>query len=108
MGTKKTNDANFSNDVINSTLPAIVDFWAEWCGPCKIIGPILEEISEEKQNLLNIYKLNVDENPETAQKYNVRGIPTLIFFNKGEIIETKIGSLPKSALNEWIESLLNK
>tara|TARA_B100000029_G_scaffold508558_1_gene595766 strand:+ start:1306 stop:1632 length:327 start_codon:yes stop_codon:yes gene_type:complete len=108
MGTKKTNDANFSNDVINSTLPTIVDFWAEWCGPCKIIGPVLEEISQEKQNLLNIYKLNVDENPETAQKYNVRGIPTLIFFNKGEIIETKIGSLPKSALNEWIESLLNK
>ena len=108
MGTKKTNDASFLNDVINSPLPTIVDFWAEWCGPCKIIAPILEEISKEKQNLLNIYKLNVDENPETAQKYNVRGIPTLIYFNEGEIIETKIGSLPKSALNEWIESLLNK
>ena len=108
MGTRQTNDVNFENDVLKSSLPTIVDFWAEWCGPCKQISPILEEISEEKKELINIVKLNIDENPETPQKYGVRGIPTLIFFKDGKLIDTKIGGLPKSLLTEWINNSLDK
>ena len=108
MPTTPTNDASFEKDVLTSNIPTLVDFWAEWCGPCKQIGPILEEISEEKINMLKIVKMNIDENPNIPQKYGVRGIPTLMFFINGSLIDTKVGSLPKSSLNEWIDSLLNK
>ena len=108
MPTTQTNDSSFDKDVLASNLPTLVDFWAEWCGPCKQIGPILEEISKEKINLIKIVKINIDENPNTPQKYGVRGIPTLMFFNNGNLIDTKVGSLPKSTLNEWINSILNK
>ena len=107
MTTLKTSDSNFANDVINSNIPTIVDFWAAWCGPCKQIGPILEEISDEKKDQINVYKINIDENPEIPQKYGVRGIPTLMFFNDGKLIDTKVGSIPKSSLNKWIENNLN-
>jgi len=107
MATLQTSDSNFENDVIGSNLPALVDFWAEWCGPCKQIGPILEEISDEKRDVIKIYKINIDNNPEIPQKYGVRGIPTLMFFNDGKLVDTKVGSLSKSSLNEWIESNLN-
>ena len=107
MTTLQTTDRNFENDVIGSNLPTLVDFWAEWCGPCKQIGPILEEISDEKKDQINIYKINIDENPEIPQKYGVRGIPTLMFFNDGKLIDTKVGSLSKFSLNEWIENNLN-
>ena len=107
MATLQTSDNNFESDVIKSNLPTIVDFWAEWCGPCKQIGPILEEISDEKKDQINVYKINIDNNPEVPQKYGVRGIPTLMFFNDGKLIDTKVGSLPKSLLKEWIESNLN-
>ena len=107
MATLQTSDSNFENDVIGSNLPALVDFWAEWCGPCQHIGPILEEISDEKKYVINIYKINIDNNPEIPQKYGVRGIPTLMFFNDGKLVDTKVGSLSKSSLNEWIESNLN-
>ncbi len=89
-------------------MPTLVDFWAEWCGPCKQIGPMLEEISEEKIDLIKIFKINIDENPNIPQKYGVRGIPTLMLFNNGKLIDTKIGNLPKSLLNKWIESSLDK
>ena len=97
----------FQHDVLEEsmTTPVVVDFWAAWCGPCKHISPILEEISNEKENL-NILKLNIDENPVTPQKYNVRGIPTLMLFKDGKLIDTKIGSLPKSSLEDWISSYL--
>ena len=108
MQTQITNDAHFENDVINCSTPVLVDFWAEWCGPCKVIGPILEEISVERKELIKIMKLNIDENQEIAQKYGVRGIPTLMFFNKGKLIDTRVGSLPKSSLDEWLDSLLDK
>ena len=108
MSTTPTNDASFEKDVLGSSLPTLVDFWAEWCGPCKQIGPILEEISEEKINLIKIVKINIDENPNTPQKYGVRGIPTLMFFNDGKLIDTKIGNLPKSLLSEWIDNSLDK
>ena len=107
MATLQTSDSNFENDVIGSNLPALVDFWAEWCGPCKQIGPLLEEISDEKKDVIKIYKINIDNNPEVPQKYGIRGIPTLMFFNDGKLVDTKVGSLSKSSLNEWIENNLN-
>ena len=105
MATNKTSDNTFQDDISSQSKLVLVDFWAEWCGPCKHISPILEEISNEKENL-NILKLNIDENPVTPQKYNVRGIPTLMLFKDGKLIDTKIGSLPKSSLDDWINSYL--
>ena len=105
MATNKTSDSTFQDDISSQSNLVLVDFWAEWCGPCKQISPILEEIANEKDNL-NILKLNIDENPATPQKYNVRGIPTLMLFKDGKLIDTKIGSLPKSALEDWISSYL--
>ena len=106
MSTYPTKDSTFDQDVSSTSVAVIVDFWAEWCGPCKLIGPILEEIAEEKKDILKILKLNIDENPETPQKYGVRGIPTLMLFKEGRLINTKVGSLSKSALSEWIDSHL--
>ena len=108
MPTQSIKDENFENDVLNSSKLTLVDFWAEWCGPCKQIGPILEEIAEEKKDMLKIVKLNIDENPQTPQKYGVRGIPTLILFKDGKLVNSIVGSMPKSLLSEWIESCLNK
>ena len=105
MATNKTSDSTFKDDISSQSNLVLVDFWAEWCGPCKQISPILEEIANEKDNL-NILKLNIDENPATPQKYNVRGIPTLMLFKDGKLIDTKIGSLPKSSLEDWINSYL--
>ena len=105
MATNKTSDSTFQDDISSKSNLVLVDFWAEWCGPCKQISPILEEIANEKDNL-NILKLNIDENPTTPQKYNVRGIPTLMLFKDGKFIDTKIGSLPKSSLEDWINSYL--
>ena len=105
MATNKTSDSTFQDDISSQSNLVLVDFWAEWCGRCKQISPILEEIANEKDNL-NILKLNIDENPTTPQKYNVRGIPTLMLFKDGKLIDTKIGSLPKSSLEDWINSYL--
>ena len=106
MPSIKTNDSTFDVDISSTSLTIIVDFWAEWCGPCKQIEPILEEISNEKKDLIKILKLNIDQNPITPQKYGVRGIPTLMMFKDGKLIDTKVGSLPKSALDSWIDSKL--
>ena len=102
MPTIKTNDGDFNNDVLNSDKPVLVDFWAEWCGPCKAIGPALEEIADEMAGSITIAKLNIDENPATPQTYNVRGIPTLLMFKNGEVVAEKIGAMPKSALEQWV------
>ena len=95
-------DATFDAEVLNSDIPVLVDFWAEWCGPCKAIGPALEEISEAMGDKVTIAKLNIDENPSTPQTYNVRGIPTLLIFKNGEVAAEKIGAMPKSALEQWV------
>lgn len=108
MTTEPTKDENFKNDVLNSSKPTLVDFWAEWCSPCKQIAPILEEIAVEKREKLKVVKLNIDENPQTPQEFGVKGIPTLMLFNNGKLIDSKLGSMSKSLLIEWIESCLNK
>ncbi|APZ99313.1 thioredoxin [Sphingopyxis sp. QXT-31] len=106
MGTKAITDASFQADVLDSDTPVLVDFWAEWCGPCKMIGPALEEISDELAGKVVIAKINIDENPDAPGKYGVRGIPTMILFKNGEIAETKVGAAPKSALKGWLENAL--
>ena len=106
MSTQKITDSNFDEEIKNSELPILVDYWAEWCGPCKQIGPILEEISEEKKDRLKILKINVDENPQTPQKFGVRGIPTLMLFKDGNLVETKVGSLAKNMLVSWLDTYL--
>ena len=103
MNTHTITDSNFDEEIKNSKLPILVDFWAEWCGPCKQIGPILEELGEVKKDKLKILKLNVDENPQIPQKFGVRGIPTLMFFKEGKLIDTKVGSLPKNMLESWLD-----
>ena len=102
MTTYLTSDDSFEKDITNENLPILIDFWAEWCGPCKQIGPILEELSTQYENKLKIFKINIDENPQIPQKYAVRGIPTLMLFKDGNLIDTKVGSLPKSALESWL------
>lgn len=104
--TVKTSDDSFDADVVKSDKPVLVDFWAEWCGPCKQIAPALDELSEELGGKLTIAKLNIDENPQTPSKFGVRGIPTLILFKDGQVAATKVGALPKNKLHEWIESVL--
>lgn len=106
MATKAVTDSSFKADVIDSDRPVLVDFWAEWCGPCKMIGPALEEISDELGEKLTIAKVNIDENPDAPGQYGVRGIPTMILFKNGEPAATKVGAAPKSALKSWIESVL--
>ena len=106
MTTFSTNDDNFEKDITDSKVPVIVDFWAEWCGPCKQIGPILEEIAIEYASKIKVLKINIDENPQTPQKFGVRGIPTLMLFKEGKLVESKIGSLPKTTLDAWIQANL--
>ena len=106
MATNKTNDQNFKTDVLDAKQPVLVDFWAEWCGPCKAIAPSLEELSEEMASKLKIVKINVDENPSISQTYSIRSIPALMIFKDGEKISEKMGALPKSALQSWLNDTI--
>ena len=103
---KQVTDASFEADVLKASGPVLVDFWAEWCGPCRQIAPALDDISRDMAGKITVVKVNIDENPATPSRYGVRGIPTLMIFKNGEIAATKIGALPKSKLVEWVESSL--
>jgi thioredoxin 1 len=102
--TAKVTDASFDADVIKSSEPVVVDFWAEWCGPCRMIAPALEEIAAEMKGKIKIAKLNVDENPGVASRFGIRSIPTLMLFKDGKQVGTKIGASPKSELSRWINA----
>jgi thioredoxin 1 len=106
MATKTVTDASFASDVLGSDKPVLVDFWAEWCGPCRMIAPALEEISTELGEKVTVAKLNIDENPDAPAKYGVRGIPTMILFKNGAPAATKVGAAPKSHLQSWLEEAL--
>jgi len=106
MATSKTNDQDFKADVLESDKFVLVDFWAEWCAPCKAIAPSLEEISEEMKDKLKVVKVNVDENPTVSHSYSIRSIPALMIFKNGEKVSEKMGALPKSALQAWVNETL--
>ena len=102
MGVEKVSDASFEADVLKSSEPVVVDFWAEWCGPCRMIAPALEEIAGQMGDKVKIVKLNVDENPATAAKYGIMSIPTLMLFKNGELASRQVGASPKQKLEQWI------
>jgi thioredoxin 1 len=104
--TTKVTDQSFEDSVLRADEPVLVDFWAEWCGPCKMIAPFLEDLAKDMQGKVTVAKINIDENPQTPMKYGVHGIPTLILFKKGVVAATKIGAMPKSKLVEWVNSVL--
>ena len=101
---KNLDNKNFEQEISNSKIPILVDFWAEWCGPCKMLSPILEEISKELEGKIQISKVNLDENQELAMKYSIQSIPTLLLFSNGDLIDSKTGLSPKNEILEWVES----
>jgi len=103
MSMTNTSDGSFDSDVLKADKPVLVDFWAEWCGPCKSIAPALEDIADEYGEKLTVAKLNIDDNPSTPQKYGVRGIPTLMLFKDGQVAATKVGAVGKSELKSWVD-----
>jgi thioredoxin 1 len=106
MSSTQISDSSFETDVLKSNKPVLVDFWAEWCGPCKMLAPALEEIAQTMGDKVTVAKLNIDDNPRTTKNYGVKGIPTLMMFKNGQVAGTRIGNLPKSQLVAWVQSVL--
>lgn len=106
MSSVNVSDADFENEVLKSDEPVMVDFWAEWCGPCKALSPIVDEVANEVAGKMKVVKVNIDENPNAPTKYGVRGIPTLMVFKGGELIDTKVGGMSKTQLNDWLKSVV--
>ena len=104
--TKAVTDDSFKQDVLEAPGPVLVDFWAEWCGPCRMVGPILDDIAKEYAGKLTVAKVNIDENPSTPNEYAVRGIPTMMLFQGGKLVDTKVGALPRGQLKDWIAGRL--
>ncbi|MAE51131.1 MAG: thioredoxin [Micavibrio sp.] len=104
MATTSVNDAEFENEVLQADSPVLVDFWAEWCGPCKALSPLLDEVAGEMDGKIKVVKVNIEEAPEAPTKYGVRGVPTLMIFKNGQVVDTRVGGMPKGQLSEWIES----
>ena len=107
MAVGKVSDATFESEVLKASGPVVVDFWAEWCGPCRMIAPALEEIAGELGDKVTIAKLNIDENPDTPGRYGVRGIPTMLLFKGGQPVAQKVGAAPRSQIQQWLESNLD-
>ena len=107
MATKSVTDQSFQDDVLGASGPVLVDFWAEWCGPCRMIAPALEEIAAELGDQVTIAKINIDENPDTPGRYGVRGIPTMLLFKDGEAVAQKVGAAPRSQIQQWLEGQLS-
>jgi thioredoxin 1 len=107
MATKIVTDQSFAAEVLNSDKPVLLDFWAEWCGPCRMIAPALEEISAALGEQVTVAKINIDENPETPGKYGVRGIPTMLLFKNGEVAAQKVGAAPRGQIQSWLEAQLS-
>ena len=105
MSSVNVSDADFENEVLKADGPVMVDFWAEWCGPCKALSPIVDEVADEVAGKMKIVKVNIDENPNAPTKYGVRGMPTLMVFKDGELVDTKVGGMSKTQLNDWLNSV---
>lgn len=104
MPSVAVSDNDFESEVLKADGPVVVDFWAEWCGPCKALSPVVDEVANEMSGKVKVVKVNIDESPEAPTKFGVRGVPTLMVFKDGQVIDTRVGSMPKSQLQEWIES----
>ena len=103
MASVAVTDTNFEDEVLQSDKPVVVDFWAEWCGPCKQLSPVVDELAEDMKDAIKVVKVNIDDAPEAPTKYGVRGVPTLMIFKDGQVVDTRVGGMPKSQLQEWIE-----
>ncbi len=108
MASAKVTDDTFERDVLQSGTPVLVDFWAEWCGPCKSIGPAIEELAAELQGAVSVVKLNIDDNPMTTGRFGIRGVPTLMIFKEGKVAATQVGAISKNRMREWIDQIISQ